>query len=329
MSEVEKWAEDKPLIIALAAPWVVCFPQDIHVLFEQLKDWSIQNHKLPGTSRSTWYKLYRSHRSTFGVLRTIFSLTIGEKVTTIGYYASLFLIRRSLRNTYKGYRPSTKEIHFAVRIMRRIMLASFKLLNKILMGGPINPKAKEKLLNQVKTNIEFAFFIKVTAPCWILYGMPPVNLYRLARQGEPDAIDKLLRLDSLMIHEPKISDYITQMHFSSSLGSNENILAAPNRVIDVPKSLKSIKYSIGGLISALSQVINQPLTAPQIRALFNAIVKDSDPIKYKDEKPEDLDFPSSDDSFYNSVKRYEVFWLNMFHPDNTKFPNVRERISLK
>jgi hypothetical protein len=327
MLAVQEWAENKPILIAIAAPWVANFAQDLHTVFEQHKDWSIQNYKLPITDRSQWYKLYRSHRSTFGVLRTIFSSVCGEKVTTIGYYVFLFLIRRSLRKKYSGYRPSPREVHFVGRIIRRITLASFELLKGILSGVAINPKAKEKLLKHVETNIEFAFFIKVTTPCWILYGMAPVILYREAKKGDADAIEKLLRLDSLMIHEPYVSDAIALLHSSS--GAYKDMLSAPNKMPDVRISLKSIKYSIGGLISALSQTIGQPLTAPQIRALFNAVVKDSDPEKYRNEQPEDLDFPENDDSFYRRIKEKHDFWLHMFHPDKTKFLNVRERRPMK
>ena len=329
MSTIQEWAEDKPLLIALAAPWVASLAPNVHIAFEQLNSWSIQSHKLPGTDRLNWYKLYRSHRSTFGVLYTIFSQVYGKNVTEIGYQVYLFSIRRSQWKKVTGYRPSPKEQNFVGRILRRLLLASFTLLQNTLLNKPVNQKAKDEILNQVKTNIEFAFFIKVTAPCWIFYGMPPVNLYRRALQGNYEAIEKLLRLDSLMIHEPKISENISKYRFGSSSNAYEQLLAAPNRVIDVPKNLKNIKYSIGGLISALSQIIGRPLTAPQIRSLFNAIVKESDPIEYNNEKPEDLDFPENDDSFYRRIKEKHDFWLKMLHPDKTKFSNVRVRESLR
>jgi hypothetical protein len=327
MRAVEQWAADKPLMIALSAPWIASSVPDIQESFEQLKEWSLLDQKLPPVERKAWYRLYRQHRNTMSTLRIIYSETCGEKITDIGYAIYKSLASRRARQQIIQYRPTQKEIRFAASIWRCILLASFRFLSKFFSPTFSNPVAKAKLRNLVATDINFAFFVKVTAPCWILYGIAPVTLYRQARQTRQcdlEAIDKLLRIDSLMIHEPRISNAITSSRSTQSQNIYESLLAAPNRSPDVPMSRKSLKYSMGGLIAAFCQILRYPLTAPEIRELYNAIVKDSDPEGYKNEKPEDLDFAEiKDDSFYRSIIRYKEFWLEIFAPDKTKSANVR------
>ena len=82
-------------------------------------------------------------------------------------------------------------------------------------------------------------------------------------------------------------------------------------------------------LSALSELYGQRLTAPQIRDLFNAILKDSDPKKYSNERPKDPDLIENDDSLCRRIKQNQVLWLKMFAPDKTKFSNIRVRNQMK
>lgn len=325
MPEVEDWSNGKPYLIALAAPWLVNQTQYLHMAFEQLKEWRFMNHKLPATDLPTWHALYRSHMSSVNVLKIIFAAVYGERITEIGYFVYRFLITSAgFKKKLPTSRPSQRVINFVANFLGRVLVSSFKLLRKNFSGAPFDPAVKEALCHQVTTNIEFAFFVQVTAPCWILYGIPPAHLYRQACRGNVDALENLLRLDSLMVHEPYISKRIASLRFGNTSVDYERLLKAPHRSPNVIITREHMKISIAGLISVLASNIGHPLNAPEIRRLFNAVAKDSAPDSIKGETLEDSDFDELGEwGFSKAIQRSRKRWLKMLIPDKKSFSGVR------
>ena len=87
MLEVEKWAKGKRFMIALFAPLAAASAQDIHRAFEQLREWRFLDQKLPPVDRNAWYRLYRSQKSTYDVLKIIIELRFNKRVAEFGYTA--------------------------------------------------------------------------------------------------------------------------------------------------------------------------------------------------------------------------------------------------
>jgi hypothetical protein len=120
----------------------------------------------------------------------------------------------------------------------------------------------------------------------------------------------------MMNGEPYIRKAIVKLRFGNRSVDYEKLLTAPNKSPDVPITRKHIKIAIGGLISALSYVMGYPITAPQIRALYNAIATDSAPEELKAITLEDVDLlEQRDDAFYMAIKRSRRFWLKAAQPN--------------
>ena len=74
-------------------------------------------------------------------------------------------------------------------------------------------------------------------------------------------------------------------------------------------TLQKIKYVKAGQISAFAEHFGVKLTAPDIRALFNAISKDSG------QGMEDSDLPLEEETFKKAVQRERAYWRGKIDRD--------------
>jgi hypothetical protein len=149
---------------------------------------------------------------------------------------------------------------------------------------------------------EQLFFIKVFMPCYYMYKSYPIKLFRKARHGDIDALEKLFRLDSSVILDKRIEKIyhnsktkrIINERLNNSLGSN------PKVKID----RKKIKMSMAGLISFYSEKIGQRLNEREIRKYFDEVVKS------KGNGDIDTDIPESPEAFAKAIQREKRNWEN-------------------
>lgn len=121
---------------------------------------------------------------------------------------------------------------------------------------------------------EAIFLMRVQVPCFMLYGTFPHTLLKMAQSGNDKALEKLIRLDKSIIFEPKISEII---HQAQGLKAQARMAMIQKAFISPPKaklSRKKVKCLLGGLISHISILFNQKLSAAEIRKLFDAIALD-------------------------------------------------------
>lgn len=115
------------------------------------------------------------------------------------------------------------------------------------------------------------FFFRVWWPCWILYREFPPRLLREARLGDLDALDKLLRLDKLIISEPRIARVIHRVMTTGTASEQRRITQALSCRPKVQLTDKAIRAGLGALISQLATLFHTKVTAPEIQGLFDAI----------------------------------------------------------
>lgn len=115
------------------------------------------------------------------------------------------------------------------------------------------------------------FYFRVWLPCWLFYREFPPRLLHLARGGDLNALDKLLRLDKSVIHDPRIAQRVHEITHTGSKRDRDQVLEAlrcePKGRLDP----KTIRYGLAGMISQLAVVFQTRVTAPEIAALFDAI----------------------------------------------------------
>jgi ASC-1-like (ASCH) protein len=144
----------------------------------------------------------------------------------------------------------------------------------------------------------------VLVPCFTIYNTYPIELLRNAQNGDNDALEKLIRLDKSIIFEPKISELI---HQAQALKAQARIAMIKKALVSKPVKLnmnmKAIKCNLGGLISYLSDIFKQKITAADIRKLFDAIACD----KGIDNIDPDLS-NMTPETFEKAIQRQRNFW---------------------
>ncbi|MBW4054389.1 MAG: hypothetical protein HIU83_03100 [Proteobacteria bacterium] len=319
MQKINKWIIGKPFLIALLAPKAAITARDIHEAFQYTKQRRILKHQFPLPYLPAWFAMYRSHKKPLIFLRKIFadfssfgpeSIEFGEKVLDgVGELARY--------NQAELQMSTPEEIEQIKPVMENMMTESLQEIKNDLSPLPADPSQREQLLSLfIDNSLESSFFILVTVPCWLIYRTLPTRLYRRARQGKVDALEKLLSLDPLMLHDPSIGKKLQGLRLNRKTTIYENLLTATHNDHQLNVTPQQMKYAIGGLISALAKVLKpltkKTLSAAEIHKLFDAVAQDFDGTLT------DPDLPINQDSFARAIFRYREEWLKVFQPDTKK-----------
>jgi hypothetical protein len=311
---IKKWAEGRPPIIEIIATQVATTAQDIHLAFRDIKSRKFLTYQFALPHFPSWYHLYRNHHATNNFLTSLFtdfsSLTEDQIELSHGMFdvfANWGKIDKSLLQNI-----TQEDITLAAKSLRGLTDASYKDIENDLHPEPIDPEEQKAFFDFLdENNLQASFFILVHIPCWILYQMSPTALYRKARQGNIDSLDKLLRLDAFMIHDPAIGRQVQSFRFNRKMNAYRELMAAPLKQPKNKITRKKMKYLLSGFISAVAQACRHPLTEPEIRALYDAISQDAG------RGAIDTDLPDSPDTFSKAIRRDKEFWASILQPDKT------------
>ena len=167
----------------------------------------------------------------------------------------------------------------------------------------------------------FYFFVRVWLACIIEYAARPSVLMAAARQGDEKAIERLVRLDDLVVQDPAITDWINGDGGKQRIARLELV---HNWIREGPIGQNHywhFKQSIAGVLSSASRhmffalkkgkVIKQALSAPQIMQLFDALYRDQQ--GRKEAVMKDPDFARvQPGSWSKAVSRYRKLWDQVF-----------------
>jgi hypothetical protein len=153
---------------------------------------------------------------------------------------------------------------------------------------------------------EQLFFIKVFMPCYYMYNTYPIKLFRKARVGDIDALEKLFRLDSSVILDKRIAKIYHNSKTKRIIHERLNNSLASNPKVKIDK--KKIKMSLAGLISFYSEKMGQRLNESEIRKYFDEVAKS----KGMPDVNVDVDIPDGQQSFAKEIQREKFNWENIF-----------------
>lgn len=88
------------------------------------------------------------------------------------------------------------------------------------------------------------------------YHQRPWQLYRQASRGDIDALEKLLRLDSMLLSDPAIGRQLFRLRKHNS-AAEKLLLQADSEGRNSKLTLADVKFSLAGLIQKLSQELNR------------------------------------------------------------------------
>jgi hypothetical protein len=313
MLAVQKWAEGRTFLLALFGPRLAALARDIHLSFDHVPERRVWDLQFPLPHLPTWFRLYRSHRQIAQFIRLLSANFpyFGRDTVALG---EALREEFQLRNRGGGGAPypAPSTAGFAhVRVIFQYILAESILdLKKDFSEVPFDSTLQAALFTPfAEKEIEGGYFLLVALPCWLLYRQGPTQLYRKARLGNYDALEKLLRLDPLLIHDPTIGKQVQSFRFDRRRNDYEKLLASVQAGPEHPITSRMVKYATAGVLSALGLLLNQHLSGPELRALFDAVAEDA----YGQQRDQDL--AENPEAFYQAIQRDRAFWMQMLDPD--------------
>lgn len=313
--KLEQWAEGRSFLIALFGPQAAAIAMDLSEAFTQIKARKSFGYQFPSPSLPAWFELYRTHRKLDDFLKSLFSRfsPFGPEVVEL---ADKFM--REMRQRGRAKTPivqktiSPDELAAAHLYLQKILNDFFNELAKDFSEEPIDSEERKALLKFLEDNEPVtSFFILVHVPCWLLYKTSPTRLYHKALKGDDKALEKLLSLDSLMIHDPCIGASIQKIRIQGKPRTYRKLLEAPLKDPKAKIDSKRIKYVLAGYLSAIAHLVKKRLTEREIRDLFHAATRDAT----KDHQAFDLDLLVDQPTFAQAVYRERQNWLAAMKSD--------------
>jgi len=315
MNEIEKWCRNKNYFIAIAAPQIVAGAEPFYEFLTKLKGGKELGKKEIPADPKEWILLYRDHKKVSKYLRSFFASISPFADSAIPFLEIFEQFRKEIRR--KGekqfideFKEELAKLNEAEKseIIDSLMdsLKDFYQMSMDDINSGINNDSSIDTKKKIEAELnrpEFMFYISVVVPCQLLYGIHPALLLRKARLGDIDSLKKLLRLDLLIICDNKIVKIVHRSRLDKK-STFDSIVLAIGKTHIKSVTATSIKYSLAGLISLISELVGPKLTEPEIRELFNAYQVDAG----KDDI--DCDLPDSPEAFAKAIQRGKKFWLN-------------------
>jgi ribosomal protein S17E len=312
-----EWAKDKSPLLAMVSLALVESAGRCLDMLELFKSRNvIRNFPLP-SNIDQWLNLYRNHRKLNKGLTDAYRKLGSEESKNADIYELVLKSFKELKKlTYEERKRIFENLSTAesqnvftesknkVAGMQDRVMNLFKDNDTEINLNEVSESDKKKYEKFLKKP-ETIFFLRVWIPCFLVYRTYPQRLLRKARKGDEEALDKLIRLDKMIVYDPKIKEIFYNAQDDDNRRSTINTITTaiqknPKIIIDI----KKMKYAIAGLISSISQALGQKLTAAEIGKLFNAIAKDSGEITGDDDI-------TVGETFEKEVKRYRDLWQVM------------------
>ena len=264
-----------PLLKALASPDIAPVAEKLHRTL--LATRQAQEEFPIKIDLSKWLSFYRSHRKVFDNSMDNIFLVLPDLFNKLA-------IKNGKAVSALNDKDILEDKH------------SLGILISELMFSNNYPKIENLTLSD-----EGFFTFRIFLPCWLHYFETPTGLYRKARLGQLDALDKLLRIDKRVIADPKISRHIAQHGTNPASPEFKQLVkaleGAPRKL-----SVTKVKTFLAAFLYGLSKHLGPPLTYPQVQDLFDQSAQE------RGLGLTDPDLEMSPHSFEKAVRRNLVFW---------------------
>jgi len=320
MNKIEKWCKNKSYLLAIAAPHIVAGSIPCYEFLLKWKSGKQLTSLETPPDLDQWINLYKNHRRVEKCLKHFF-MQFGEVAEiAIDIFDALKLSRKARKRLgSKKFNQLLREALMKLssdewRELQESLFAFLQISLDILENDILGELDEETIrrIKELFIQPEMLFYIRVQIPCWLFYGEFSGFLLRKARLGNIDAIEKMLRLDPSLINDAKIKRIFHNSAWSGKKSTASRISSALTKTPTKRISLKRVKSSAAGLISALAKLLYVKVTAPEIRKLFDAVAEMSGQGEI------DIDLPESPIGLSKAVQHESQFWLNVIHYPDSK-----------
>jgi len=311
---VEKWAKDKNPVIAFFAISHAMVAREKSEALRQIKERRVYDYQFQLPDLTSWFAMYQSNQPLLAYTRLISDDDSNNAKEILGLYLEFRRVERQLRrhpDKYVNRKVSEQERNDSLKCWEKLCASVFAEIKEEITKKPMMLDKQEKFLNALITDeLPLSFYFLVYFPCQLFYGMSPMKLYRKALNGDISAIENLIKLDPLTIHDPAIGYRIQTVRLHGKTNDYENFISAVSKqpkfnYKQISDERKSVKSEHGAQIYYLSQVFGDPLNIPEIRALYDALAQDLDGtlVDTDIKKPEGFD---------KTVKSKSLSWQKQF-----------------
>lgn len=339
--QIHKWSEGPKLsLFSLEIIQSIAIGAEaVHGVIEKLRSGEIDD-RLPGRpDLDEWLKFYDDHRRVSVEVMRIFPEIMGRGQDGQDKLDAWRKEAVTIKNDPEKFKRKLKRAGRASllhAIGTGFQMACFSY-KKHLEEARLELKGKQKpdkrdLGKILKNRHEFHWYMRVGLPCVIVYRTFPITLLRKAIRGgkkrrpspaQASAIERLVRLDPLMMHHPAIVKWWNEAHGAVRQARFKQLTAWAAEGLDTGKfSARQIKESLGGLILEMAatfgryMTLQEPklhdpeLTAEQVRQLFYAVAQDKAgfAMGVVDEDLEDLERGS----WRRAIHEHKKIWHRMF-----------------
>ncbi|WP_319471300.1 hypothetical protein [uncultured Pseudodesulfovibrio sp.] len=264
-----------PLLKSLASPDIAPVAENLHHALMATQQ--AQDDFQIKIDISRWLEFYRSHRKVLDIsLDNIFSVLpdLSNK---------LEIKNGEIVSTLNNEDFLTSEHPVGILISE-------------LMFSDNYPKTGNVTLSD-----EGFFSFRIFLPCWLQYFEHPTSLFRRARLGDLDALDKLLRIDKRVIADTRISRHIATHGINPQRPEFRRLVKA---IEGAPRKLSvtKVKTFLAAFLYGLSKHLGSPMTYPQIQDLFDQSAQE------RGLGLTDPDLEMAPHSFEKAVRRNLSFW---------------------
>lgn len=306
LQKTREWAKNRDGVSSFAAITLGMAPYAIQNLYTSLTKQNVHT-MLSGSDIEDWIRLYKKHR----LVGKAFYREVRKKHYNLIVLQSK-IMRLFLRTFLAGTPIRQQRLIRAMEVITEAEVNEYREeVSDAITSLLVTQDERTTDVTKQSLSLEFVFFLKIYVFCWLEYGEHVITIYRKARHGNFDAIEKLLRIDPLILHDKFIREHYT----TAPRAIFHRLQIACNNPRKNLMKISHIKSSFCGFISAFFEHVGQePLTPLQIRELFNTLARD---LK---RKPVDEDLPDEYDAFRKAVKRYHKFWLPIIHTTFSRRP---------
>lgn len=285
MLKTEKWAQHINPVVAYLAINHAMIAREKSAALRTIRERCIYGYQFPLPDLKSWFSMYQSRLPLFAY-KNFISIS-PEKQTT----SKLFLMRafrwveRQVKQNpdkFKKLERTPEEREKSLQLWRNFCSETYDEIMEEIADTTFDPETREKIVNSLQTDeLPLGFYFLVYAPCQLFYGKSPSILYRNSLTGDLTAIENLLKLDPLILHDSSIGYQIQSVRLNGKINDYERLIAAVSKRPNINyKQLsderKSIKSDHAAQIYVLSKAMNEPLEVPQIRELYDALAQDLD-----------------------------------------------------
>ncbi len=299
------WAERKPLGVTLPAILAAASTEDVRQFLHQRRTHTGIFASRPAIDETKWLRFYRSPKLLERKL--LAELGVPED-------AAINDILDALRNPSKS---DLWAVNGAFATIVGAFLQPDRRLHEKLIEETFSAADEDEGPLDI-TQPATAFYFWVYLSCWLKYGVTPWDLLRrVSRDGKPaeQAARQLVRLDGAVLGTATVLRWARADGARGAYRHKKLRKWATQAPFDKEKAPNQVVKIVAARISNLSELLDERLKVPDLRALFDACPQTADLQAYLTN--------STDDDFGRAIRRVRQQFGTRPKPDRSSIASVR------